>query len=394
MWIFWGLLIVLTAGFAKLSVIILNRMLALPQPKAVMASIELIQLLLMPVYIGLVFRELGGHRIEEQLAGSSWDSVTPLEIVVVTIGMIGFGLLVRSSLAYLRYRPPACQISCETTVIDFRQMNGGQPWHETLVGPRPMRRIALLPGNEQFSLEVSTQTYVLPRLPKEWDGLSIVHLTDTHFCGAVTRQYFEAVCERAAALKPDLFIFTGDLLDDQLLLEWLPETLGRLKAPLGQYFILGNHDWYLDSEAIRREFERLGWTDMSSRSQAVTSTKASSPIILAGDETPWMGTHPILPSEPNSAFRILLSHTPDNIEWARRQRIDLVLAGHTHGGQIRLPIIGPVYAPSRHGCRFASGVFWLNPTLLCVSRGISGREPIRYQCRPELTKLILKSATD
>ena len=104
-----------------------------------------------------------------------------------------------------------------------------------------------------------------------------------------------------------------------------------------------------------------------------------------------MGTHPDLSCVSAESFRILLSHTPDNIMWARQQGIDVMLSGHTHGGQIRLPILGPVYSPSRFGCRYSGGVFWLNPTLLHVSRGLSGREPIRYNCPPELTKLILNS---
>jgi predicted MPP superfamily phosphohydrolase len=241
-------------------------------------------------------------------------------------------------------------------------------------------------------LEVSTKTYALPRLPKEWDGLSIVHLADTHFLGAVSRAYFEAVCEQAIALKPDLFVFTGDLLDDPAHLNWLPETFGRLHAPFGQYFILGNHDWYLGAPEARAQFEQLGWIDLSSRCIELASPRSGPPIVLAGDETPWMGTHPDLRHVSSDRFRILLSHTPDNIHWARGQGIDLVLAGHTHGGQIRLPLLGPVYAPSRFGCCFASGVFWLDPTLLYVSRGISGREPIRYNCVPELTKLVLRTA--
>jgi predicted MPP superfamily phosphohydrolase len=103
-----------------------------------------------------------------------------------------------------------------------------------------------------------------------------------------------------------------------------------------------------------------------------------------------MGSHPTLDSVPADAFRILVSHTPDNIGWARRHRIDLMLSGHTHGGQVRLPILGPVYSPSNHGCRFSAGVFWMDPTLMYVSRGVSGKEPIRYNCPPEVTRLILK----
>ena len=393
MWVFWTLLILLMIGFAKLSTIALNRTLALAQPKWVITLTEVIQVLLLPVFLGLVCTEFGNQRFVEQLQESGWSALTPLQTTLIAIGGTGFVLFLNSIFVYQMYRPPQCQIACESAVLDFRQSESERPWQEELIGIGPMRRLAFLPGNEQFSLEVSTQTYVIPRLPKEWDGLSIVHLTDTHFCGAVTRKYFELVCDQAAALEPDLFVFTGDLLDDQSKLAWLPETFGRLKAPLGQFFILGNHDWYLDAKEIREEFQQQGWVDLSSQSRGIQLAGKNSPLILAGDETPWMGKHPELVARQDSQVRVLLSHTPDNLEWARQNEFDLMLSGHTHGGQIRFPIIGPVYSPSRYGCRYASGVFWRDPTLMCVSRGISGREPIRYLCRPELTKIILRTET-
>jgi hypothetical protein len=105
-----------------------------------------------------------------------------------------------------------------------------------------------------------------------------------------------------------------------------------------------------------------------------------------------MGMQPDLTSVPEDAFRIFLSHTPDNINWACRNSIDLMLSGHNHGGQVRLPGFGPVYSPSVYGCHFASGVFWEPPTLLYVSRGISGKHPLRWNCLPELTRLILRPA--
>lgn len=391
MWVFWTLLILLTIGFAKVSTIVLNRTLALPQSKSVMAITEIIQVLLLPLFIGLVCWEFGNHRFVEQFREFGWSVLTPLQIALIGIGGTGFVSLLNSIFVYQMYRPPARQIACESTILDFRKAESERPWQEELIGVGPMRRLAFLPGNEQFSLEVNTQTYVIPRLPKEWEGLSIVHLTDTHFCGAVSRKYFELVCEHAAALEPDLFVFTGDLLDDQAKLAWLAETFGRLKAPLGQFFILGNHDWYLDAKAIREEFQQLGWVDLSGQARVIQPVGKHSKLILAGDETPWMGKHPELDARQDSQVRVLLSHSPDNIEWARRNEIDLMLAGHTHGGQIRFPIIGPIYSPSAYGCRYASGVFWRDPTLMCVSRGISGREPIRYLCLPELTKVVLQA---
>ena len=390
-WLIGIAIFLLTSGFAKLSTMAVNRLLSFPQSKWLIGLTEVIQISLIPVYVALLTRCV--RRGDPHLSfGDLAGEVTSLyPAILIGVGVLGLVLLIRSTIVYQCYRPPNCQIAVESQVIDFRQSNQSGFWRETLVGRRPMRRIALLPSNEQFTVEVSTKTFVLPRLPKQWDGVSIVQFADTHFRGAVTSAWFQAVCQQAFDLKPDLFVFTGDLLDDPRLLDWLPETLGRLTAPLGQYFILGNHDWYLNASEIRREFERQGWIDLAGRSRELPSRTHGPPIIICGDETPWMGTHPDLASESNELFRILLSHTPDNINWAREQGIDLMLAGHTHGGQIRLPLLGPVYSPSRFGCRFASGVFWLDPTLLYVSRGLSGREPIRYHCVPELTKLVLKS---
>jgi len=399
-WLTIGVLFVLSAGFAKMSTAVLNRYLATPRSRRATVLVEVIQLLSLPLYPAVLIYSLGG-RVGD-LGQFHWQSFNLVEWVLIVLGVVGFLFLIRSTLIFQLYKPPRCEVSAESRIIDFRNkpvtpsvgsqgVTDEKTWRQTLVGPKPMRRIALLPGNQQFSLQVSTKTYSLPRFPVEWDGFSILQIADTHFRGGVARAYFEAVCAEAQALKPDLIVFSGDLLDDPALLDWLPVTLGRLQAPFGQYFILGNHDWLLGTDGIRAEFQQQGWIDLSSRCIELRAPSSGPPLILAGDETPWMGTHPDLSQVGGEFFRILLSHTPDNFTWARKQGIDLMLAGHTHGGQIRLPVLGPVYSPSWFGCRYASGVFWLDPTLLYVSRGISGREPIRYNCVPELTKLVLKN---
>ena len=119
---------------------------------------------------------------------------------------------------------------------------------------------------------------------------------------------------------------------------------------------------------------------------------------VARTEVPWMGEHPKIQgtsgnqsAENDSDFLLLVSHTPDNFHWAARQGYDLVLSGHTHGGQVRLPIVGPIYAPSLHGTRYASGTFYRGSTLLHVSRGLSGIHPLRWFCRPEISLLTLQA---
>jgi predicted MPP superfamily phosphohydrolase len=88
---------------------------------------------------------------------------------------------------------------------------------------------------------------------------------------------------------------------------------------------------------------------------------------------------------------LCLSHTPDNIAWARQHRIDLVLAGHVHGGQIRLPLIGSIFVPSKYSRRYDGGTFHEPPTVMHVSRGLAGEHALRYNCRPEVTLVVLRN---
>jgi hypothetical protein len=250
------------------------------------------------------------------------------------------------------------------------------------------RLFACLPMNQMFELCVNVKTLEIPRLPRELDGLSITHFSDLHFTGKITRPYFDRVIEQALALRGDLIAITGDILEAEECYEWLPDTLGRLRAPHGVYFVLGNHDRRVrDVKRLRRELHELGLSDVGLAPSELSINGQT--VLLAGNELPWFGP----PSEPpvRTGLRVLLSHSPDQLAWARNRDFDLMLAGHTHGGHIRLPLIGPIVCPSRYGVRFAGGVFFQSPTALHVSRGISGLDPLRFNCSPELTKLVLRA---
>lgn len=254
-------------------------------------------------------------------------------------------------------------------------------------GTGPYESLLNIPGNEVFRLEVAAHEFALPNVPPEWDGLSILHLSDWHFSGTVALPYFEYVTRLCREMQPDLIVFTGDLLDRQELESWIPSTLGTLSAPLGRYFILGNHDWYLQPERIRERMREQGWIDLAGRSKVIEYKGKR--LLLGGTEVPWMGKHPG-DLDSSADFKLLLSHTPDHFSWGRRAGFDLVLAGHNHGGQIRFPGFGPVYCPSLYGCKYASGIFERNGTLLYVSRGLSGRHPLRINCLPEITRIVLR----
>jgi predicted MPP superfamily phosphohydrolase len=114
------------------------------------------------------------------------------------------------------------------------------------------------------------------------------------------------------------------------------------------------------------------------------------PLVVVGHEGPWFKPGPDLSAAPAEPFRLCLSHTPDNIGWARRQRIDFMLSGHVHGGQVRFPLFGSLLVPSKYGRWYDGGAYDEKPTLLYVSRGLSGQYPLRYNCLPEATLLTLR----
>jgi uncharacterized protein len=252
-----------------------------------------------------------------------------------------------------------------------------------------------VPGNQVFQLAVREKQLRLPRLPLELDGLSIAHFSDLHITGRICIDYFHEVIDRVESQRADLIAVTGDVIDELEHIDWLGETLGRLTAPLGAYFVLGNHDQFTGQAAIvRQALSEAGFTDLGGRWQRVDS--AGGELILAGNELPWfqltaeMGQLPPKQERP-SQLRVLLAHSPDQFAWARRRDFDLVLAGHTHGGQICVPVIGAIHCPSWHGVKYASGMFFETPTVMHVSRGVSSELPIRLNCRPEVTKLVLRA---
>jgi predicted MPP superfamily phosphohydrolase len=262
--------------------------------------------------------------------------------------------------------------------------------------PAPQDRhhfLAHLPGNQILDLDLSEQALELPRLPAALDGLSLVHLADLHFTGRIAKSYFLEVVRLANELRPDLACVTGDLIDNPDCAGWLAEILGGLEARFGVYFVLGNHDLEIGGAMIRRRLTAAGLVDLGSR--WIEVPVRGQRLVLAGNELPWFPPAADLsrapPPAPDGPPRIVLAHSPDQIAWAQAADVDLMLAGHTHGGQIRLPLLGPVFAPSRWGVRYASGLFYAAPTTMHVSRGLSAEFPVRLLCPPELAHLVLRS---
>ncbi len=256
----------------------------------------------------------------------------------------------------------------------------------------PHHFLVHLPGNQTLDLDVVERGLDLRGLPPALDRFTVLHLSDLHFTGRIAKTYFQEVVRISNDLDPDLIAITGDLVDNAACLDWIPDTLGRLRSRYGCYFVLGNHDIEVGAPGLRAALEAVGLIDLGSRWLELAVGQER--IVLAGNELPWFppaadfATAPP-PSTNGGPVRIVLGHSPDQLDWAQRNEVDLFLAGHLHGGQIRFPLVGPIVSPSRHGVKYASGVFHSGPTLMHVSRGVSAEIPVRLNCGPEIAKLTL-----
>ncbi|MBX3439600.1 MAG: metallophosphoesterase [Planctomycetaceae bacterium] len=376
------LLSLLVAGHTQLWVAFINRLHALPLPKPFLQKVRHVHDLAILAFPPVLFWYVG-WRGPQLLSYGRWSDLSPTWAVWLAMCALGFVGLVWSIVRYHTKSSPPALVNTTSEMIDIAQELGGAP-----IGEGPYRWMTGLPGNEQFTVELNEKRLVLPHLPEEWSGLRILQLSDWHLTPTLRREFFDVVTEHALTRTADLVVFTGDLVDDLDCLDWLPDTIGRIDARLGRYFILGNHDWALGSEDIRRTLSDAGWQSIGSRTFTIEFKGRR--LILGGDETPWIGRTPDFSKSSPDEFKLLLSHTPDHFPRARRAGVDLVLSGHNHGGQVVLPVLGPVYAPSRFGVRYADGLFAAHPTVMHVSRGLSGQHPYRWRCRPEVTWLILE----
>jgi len=254
-------------------------------------------------------------------------------------------------------------------------------------------------------IEVAEVELRLPGLPN-WSALTIVQLSDFHVGPFVSAADVRRSVEMANGLGADLIVLTGDFV--YLTAGYstaCAQELAALRAELGVFAVLGNHDVWagadqvaanltaagvrvLRNEGLPLRFEGadlwlLGVDDSGDSRESFDSFKAS----MAGAAAELAG---MLESIPAEAPRLLLVHNPDFAEMLPEGRIDLVLSGHTHGGQVRLPLFGPPIVPSCFGQKYAAGLVAGPRAPVYVNRGIGLiPPPIRLNCRPEITRLRL-----
>jgi uncharacterized protein len=220
-------------------------------------------------------------------------------------------------------------------------------------------------------------------VPREVGRVRIAHLTDLHIAPSISWDYYESIVERTNAEAPDVIVLTGDYLSKAeylpLFRRWL---ILPLRARLGVYAVLGNHDYWANvADEVRQALVLANVHVLSGECNRLTG--GAEHVVLCGTDAPWGSDYSAPPVAPDD-FVVALSHTPDNI-YSLRGRAHAVFAGHYHGGQWRIPVVGALIVPSVFGRRFDHGDFFVDGTELFVSPGVGADyPPLRVYCQPEL----------
>jgi len=241
-----------------------------------------------------------------------------------------------------------------------------------------------------------------PRLPAGFDRLTVAVIADAHLGPRPPLSATEAV-RTVNDLHPDLIVLLGDLVHRaKSASRYLPFFAG-LRANLGVYACLGNHEhgffWYSRYLGRSPTPSAAEWRSMYAElgvellvNEARPLERRGSRIWLVGVDDAYSGSDDLaraLDGVDEAEFCLGITHSPDVMDHPLIARLDLVLAGHTHGGQIRLPCIGPIWAPCRRPRERAMGLVRLGSTTLYVTRGVGEGMPIRYRCPREVTFLEL-----
>ncbi len=256
--------------------------------------------------------------------------------------------------------------------------------------------------------QVERLSIALRHLPAAFDGTTVAFLTDTHHGPGVPLSYLEHVVAQTNALNPDLVALGGDYVQRSRYLQPRGShrqyiapgvaVLAGLRAPLGRFAVLGNHDRRESTMLTRRALADHDLTELTNT--GVWLERSGSRLRLCGVDDYATG-RPNLRPNLRAALGdtrlddacLVLSHNPDFVERIRDPRVDLVLSGHTHGGQVVLPIFGPPVTASRYGRKYVHGLVQGPTARVYVSRGVGTiGPPIRFGAPPEVTLLTLRQS--
>lgn len=248
------------------------------------------------------------------------------------------------------------------------------------------------PFAESKWCRVTRETAHLPNLPAEFEGLKVAFLADTHHGPHASLDYIRHAVSLANAANPDLVLLGGDYVSksSRYIAPGIAE-LGKLRAKIGRFGVLGNHDFWEGIDESKAALASSGITELTNR--GVWIERGNARLRLAGVGDVWTDEQDIKAALGDATDRdavLLLSHNPDFAETVEDERIGLMLSGHTHGGQVVLPGYGAPVVPSSYGQKYLQGFVQGPACRVFITRGVgTSGPPVRFQCRPEVVILTL-----
>lgn len=252
---------------------------------------------------------------------------------------------------------------------------------------------------EPWLIDVTHPTVMIDSLGHAWDGVRIAHVTDIHYGPVVDMDFVREIVQTTIAQSADLILMTGDYSTHGTgLVRELGKVLAKLEAPLGKFATLGNHDYHGGPGRVTDLLRSAGVTVLAN--SHVILELGGAKLCIVGIEDMWQGRPSLeraLAGVPESVPRILLCHNPDFAEkMSAEARVDLMLCGHTHGGQVKIPFGPRPILPVRYR-KYAAGLNTGPHCRVYTSRGLGmlgiGSVGWRFNCRPELPIITLRSAS-
>ena len=253
----------------------------------------------------------------------------------------------------------------------------------------------LNPNGHHDWVEVNQIDLTLPRLPISFHGYRVIQLSDLHIGTWLTLEKLEEAVEIVNRHQPDLVAITGDFVSyypEQYITD-ISSILSSIDARDGTLAVLGNHDHWTDASMIRTHLDRVGIPVLNNR--AHSTQRGIDRMHIAGVDDHYVNKARldlVLEQLPPDGFSILMAHEPDFAEISAKTGVfDLQISGHSHGGQISLPLIGPPYLPN-YGRKYPAGLYQVEGMYLYTNRGLGTAEiQVRLNCPPEITVFCLNA---
>lgn len=235
-------------------------------------------------------------------------------------------------------------------------------------------------NNKEYSIYVED-------LSNDFDGLKIIHFSDIHYKRAINENKIKSIIKEINASKPDIVVFSGDLIDKDTLLtdndfNFLTEEFNKINATYGKYAVLGNHD-YKEKEKVEEVFNKSNFLYLENDHDVIYD-KEKNKIFIGGIGNVTYKLNDVdktleqIEKDTTYNYKIIITHEPDiSDEIVEKENVSLILAGHSHNGQVRLPLLGAIYTPP-YAEKYYDEYYQLKDTELYISSGI-GVSTINYR---------------